>query len=226
MQPKFTKGVITCRTCREKKPKSEFEQQYSGLSRICRSCCIRGKVAVCRRCRERKPHSEFPPNPLSPLGRSLLCNECTAPTATAWRNGLLSEGTAVCRSCKNRKPKLEFYRRGPRGVSFLASQCASCALDRSHRAKNILRKYGITWDQFDAMLKAQNSGCAVCGEPLELDEGSKGRVNIDHNHETGEVRAVLCHPCNTKLGAVESPGFLPLALAYLKKHGVNPLKVR
>lgn len=73
------------------------------------------------------------------------------------------------------------------------------------------REYGITLEQYRAMFEAQAGACAICGKP------ENGRVlAIDHNHETGEVRGLLCGTCNLALGVVEH--YLPGALAYLAKY--------
>lgn len=58
-----------------------------------------------------------------------------------------------------------------------------------------LRRYGITVEQFNAMLVIQKGRCAICGKF----NGSK-RLCVDHNHETGKVRGLLCDPCNKVLG--------------------------
>jgi len=61
----------------------------------------------------------------------------------------------------------------------------------------IRRTYGITLEQYNQMLKDQDGVCAICGKPDEV-EGR--RMAIDHNHDTGEVRGLLCGTCNRGLG--------------------------
>lgn len=61
----------------------------------------------------------------------------------------------------------------------------------------IRRTYGITLDQYNEMLEDQGGVCAICGKPDEV-EGR--RMAIDHNHDTGEVRGLLCGNCNRGLG--------------------------
>lgn len=58
-------------------------------------------------------------------------------------------------------------------------------------------KYGVSPEQFDAMLAAQKEACAICGtkEPK-----GRGAFNVDHCHTSGVVRGLLCQPCNTALG--------------------------
>jgi hypothetical protein len=64
------------------------------------------------------------------------------------------------------------------------------------RNRRYVRLYGITKEQKDGMLLRQG-GCAACGA---TDPGAIKGWQVDHDHVTGKVRGVLCHPCNTTLG--------------------------
>lgn len=81
------------------------------------------------------------------------------------------------------------------------------------RENSYLRYYGITIEQYEILLKNQNGGCAICFSPT----GSNGkRLSVDHNHETGEVRGLLCDDCNTGLGKFkDNPNLLAIAINYL-----------
>ena len=70
------------------------------------------------------------------------------------------------------------------------------------REYSLLRKYGLTLVAFNALVEAQRGSCASCGDPLEL--GPK--THVDHCHETGIVRGLLCANCNRALGLLgDSP---------------------
>ena len=75
-------------------------------------------------------------------------------------------------------------------------------------AWNLATRYKITQAQYDKMLEKQGGVCALCGCVME-------RPVVDHDHVTGVVRGILCHPCNVKLPAVEDSGGMMLALGYL-----------
>lgn len=62
-----------------------------------------------------------------------------------------------------------------------------------------LRKYGIDHKHYERMLKAQGGRCAICGTN---DYGSRGVLFVDHDHDTGDVRGLLCSRCNMVLGFV------------------------
>ncbi len=96
------------------------------------------------------------------------------------------------------------------------------AVDPAKKAASVrrtrLRQYGLTPEQYDAMAEAQGGCCAICGG-----QNQNGRLlSIDHDHETGVVRALLCAPCNTGIGMfVESEDRLLKAIEYLRSHTVE-----
>jgi hypothetical protein len=80
----------------------------------------------------------------------------------------------------------------------------------SDRKSHLKRKYGLTLEAFDQLLASQGGGCAICGRP-DAD-------NVDHDHETGHVRGILCFPCNVAIGLVHEDGERLLAAAsYLSR---------
>lgn len=79
-------------------------------------------------------------------------------------------------------------------------------------------KYGMTIEDYDLMLANQGGRCAICESG---DSGRKGaRFAIDHNHETGVIRGLLCRACNTGLGLLnDDPERIRNAAKYLEVHG-------
>jgi hypothetical protein len=68
------------------------------------------------------------------------------------------------------------------------------------RATNWKVKYGISPEEFYEKLKEQNNCCAIC----KRDMNEYGKIFcVDHNHETGQIRGLLCDPCNYGLGFYE-----------------------
>jgi hypothetical protein len=61
------------------------------------------------------------------------------------------------------------------------------------------QRYGITLADYDRMCEEQGGLCKICGNP----PGSRQRLAVDHDHDTGEVRGLLCTPCNAQLGWYE-----------------------
>jgi len=78
----------------------------------------------------------------------------------------------------------------------------------------IRKQYGITLEEYNNMLKAQDYKCAICGNQDEV-EGRK--LAIDHCHSTGDVRGLLCGKCNRGLGLFyDNQELLQQAIQYLK----------
>lgn len=75
------------------------------------------------------------------------------------------------------------------------------AKNPTHSHKYTVGRYGITPEQYNAMLLAQNSCCAICGRHQSQ---FKRRLAIDHDHVTQELRGLLCHGCNWSLGKYEA----------------------
>ena len=87
--------------------------------------------------------------------------------------------------------------------------------------KHHIKQYGLTLEQYTAMVEYQDHKCKICGiheTDNALDKtGNPKRLSIEHDHETGQIRGLLCNPCNTALGSfkdnVES---LQRAILYLE----------
>src|SRR5207253_2176895 len=72
----------------------------------------------------------------------------------------------------------------------------------SNRRSHLKRTFGLTIEQYESMLAAQGGGCAICGRPPREDIS----LHVDHDHETGRVRGLLCFDCNATLGkAADDP---------------------
>lgn len=127
----------------------------------------------------------------------------------------------TCQRCGEVKP-LDAFHRQPTGPQGRHSWCRPCAneyarvnrkrapLSVSQRRRlTLLTKYRLTPAQWEAMALAQERRCAICGQ--------ERRLVTDHDHSTGRVRGLLCHPCNVAIAILDDPVRLPLALAYLKR---------
>lgn len=76
-----------------------------------------------------------------------------------------------------------------------------------------IRSYGISVDDYNRMLEEQNGGCYICGKSY-----TNRALDIDHDHETGKVRGLLCSPHNRVLGLLnDDPDMVMAAHAYLLK---------
>jgi hypothetical protein len=113
-------------------------------------------------------------------------------------------GERCCYACAEWKPLTDFAVDRSR-ADGRAHRCKPCNSRASTRCR-----YGLTEGDF-AKLEAVGA-CPICerrGVPME----------VDHHHETGAVRAILCSRCNSALGMFcEDPALMRRAIAYLEKH--------
>lgn len=89
------------------------------------------------------------------------------------------------------------------------------------KAIELRKQYGISLEEYRSKLEEQDGLCAICRRPGNVCTGkdSKGSLAVDHNHTTGVIRGLLCHRCNTGLGAfLDKPGLLRIAALYLEMH--------
>ena len=141
-----------------------------------------------------------------------------------------------CSGCKVDKQEDEFHRNSTR-KSGRASFCKPCAIEyqKKYRVQNHesliakqrqrytpeqraamdrKRMYGISNEDYQALLDAQGGVCAICHNPCV----SGKRLAVDHNHETGVVRGLLCTRCNPGIGYFQDDlALMHRAMAYLER---------
>ncbi len=82
-------------------------------------------------------------------------------------------------------------------------------------------RYGLSLDDVEKMREHQSNRCKICLKPFS--ELGKKEVHLDHNHETGKARSILCRACNLGIGFLrENPFALARSIAYLKMHNEIP----
>ena len=84
------------------------------------------------------------------------------------------------------------------------------------KSQRLFTSYGITLDDWNEMFANQKGCCDICGTHQSK---QKRKMDVDHNHETGKVRSLLCTGCNTAIGLLqESIVNAEKLIAYLRKH--------
>lgn len=139
-----------------------------------------------------------------------------------------SRNKRTCSKCKKQKSVKCFYKdnRTPSGYRCKCKLCCKKAGKIYHATsecktrnanRNLVKKYGITQSQYDTILKQQKGKCAICGNKKH----PKGRkFAVDHNHDTGEVRGILCGNCNQGIGHLKDDvKLLKRAIKYLTDCG-------
>lgn len=124
-----------------------------------------------------------------------------------------STSCKACTQCGSVKPLSHFAQRAsaPDGLRY---DCRDCQAEKS-RGYLLRRRFGITAAEYDRMLAEQGGGCALCRRSAP--GGRWTSFAVDHCHETGRVRGLLCYFCNYALGVLgDSPESLRRAYEYVR----------
>lgn len=93
-----------------------------------------------------------------------------------------------------------------------------------HRRWRLPKIYGITLEQYNVILHNQNNCCALCGVPEKSDVRGF-HLAVDHDHDTQEVRGLLCYPCNKILTQKRGLAFFEKVVEYLTTRPVMDRRV-
>ena len=130
-----------------------------------------------------------------------------------------------CCKCSLMKEPIEFFVARSQSTG-LSSYCKLCyrKYNNSTTRKNaaLKRKYSWTLGAFNEMAAQQDWKCVIC-----LKEPDKRGLVVDHNHETGTIRGLLCSRCNLIIGqAQENPVYFDQVRNYILKHNLNLLPIQ
>ncbi len=138
------------------------------------------------------------------------CPQCEQilPAGNFHRSNATSDGLhGWCKSCRS-----EYGKRYCQGNSSVHA--------KSQRRCQLRRKFGITPEDYGRMLADQKGRCAICrGKETKARRGKVIDLSVDHDHETGKIRELLCHSCNVAIGHLRhNPELIDKAAAYLRRH--------
>lgn len=132
----------------------------------------------------------------------------------------------TCPSCKETKSITEYWKN--------QCYCIPCHKEKQRKVWNsrspkrrleqhLKYKYSFSFENFQVMWEEQKGNCAICSLTLPdllIYEDRRRGYAIDHNHDTGEVRGILCLNCNSLLGlSGDNPKVLESAINYLNNKG-------
>jgi len=204
-----------CSRCGKVKPLAEFSRAAHGRD---------GRAAHCKDC-----HNTLYRLPLDRVP-TLTCLYCGKEFSNPARRG--PDRKFCSPPCKDRWWRGEYGRRrqaapprpcercgGPVAHKTGRPVCKDCRVDdRSQpyrRDVQLKSLYGITQADYDRLLALQYGRCAICGT---TNPGTRGTWRVDHDHETGQVRSLLCDRCNLGIGYMQDdPDILMAAARYVMK---------
>lgn len=161
----------------------------------------------CSKCKVEKPYSEFGVHPNTRLRLRSACKGCEL-TYRSQPEVKARIKLAAARIYRNPGGKEKALARSRK---FRKTEKGKLT-----NLKSVLSRYGLTFETYTAILRLQGECCAIC--KLHMSQMDR-RICVDHDHETGAVRALLCNNCNAGIGYFrENVGYLEIAITYLKKH--------
>ena len=129
------------------------------------------------------------------------------------------KGHRIASKCHRERPA---YAQGLCEVCFFDYWRKSEADRRERKRKrdvksSLKKQFGLTPEDYDAMLALQSGGCAICGRSPYSKRFT--RLAVDHDHQSGSIRGLLCHRCNVGIGMFDDrPEVLRRAIRYLDEH--------
>ncbi len=189
-------------------------------------------MKTCKKCNTEKEDSQFRVYKTYTAG---LCIQCENEYKKDWRRfrqkdnkfyereRLLQEGKNRCVRCEEIKPLDEFNKSNHVKTGY-HNTCKSCQSVRNRQAL-VKKLYDVTLDDLHLHLENHEWKCNICGSDIR-----HKKQCVDHDHDTGQFRGILCDACNRGMGLLkDDPNTLLYALSYLKDHGkviTDHLKLR
>lgn len=135
------------------------------------------------------------------------------------KEGKYSWRAGKCKNCRFLKRKLWGQKNKEKFNAYMREYNAehkdSKKFKERYQNRSLKRRYGLTLDQFKAMLEEQNHTCLLCGRTTAQ---LKKKLVMDHCHLTGKIRGLLCHGCNRSIALFDNPELFEKATAYINKH--------
>ena len=151
---------------------------------------------ICKTCKVEKSVSEY---------------SIAQKAGTMGKDGYMRNTIIYKTSCKEcyKKKSLERYHKLSSGEKQARASKNSSNNPEYRKAYKLKNKYGLTTEEFSAMVLDQNNKCKIC-------DGEMSPPQVDHDHTTGKVRSLLCRACNTSLGLLrEDPQILRNMISYI-----------
>ncbi len=194
----------------------------------------------CTKCDETKPLDGFTRDKRGKYGRHNWCKKCcdeyNRRRILNWEPSPIPVGAVIeCPKCGETKPLDDFHRK--RGGKYgRKERCKKCVREYSqadngryyrerggkekNRNRDLMKKYGITLEEYNERHEKQGGMCAMCREPeTSMFKGTLRTLAVDHDKVTGIVRELLCLCCNIGIGMFNhDPHLLEAARQYMEKH--------
>jgi Recombination endonuclease VII len=169
-------------------------------------------MKICNRCNESKDFTQFHKKKFVENQYYAYCKKCNNIMSNEWKK--------AHREKVRQKYKI-YYRKNSEKI---IKDCRQWRKENPHKVLdiNLKRNYGITLEQYKILFTKQNGKCAICKKEESLFDTRYKKIKrlcVDHCHNTGKVRGLLCHNCNIGIGLFEdSKENMQNAVKYLESN--------
>src|SRR5262245_41819246 len=207
-----------CRLCGATKPIDYFHRDRTkrdGHDTRCKEC-----LNAIDRAKRNRPRIKKQADPNATEKQCTRCKKIQPITAFRKRTASFDGLMPSCKECDNEAKRRYNQRHWAKQLERNAEwRINNPERNRALKQRHYLKKkYGLTHDLYQAMLEQQDGKCAICGEAYQHTTSGIGPLEVDHDHNTGAVRGLLCRGCNTGIGIFgDSIDILRAAIAYLER---------
>lgn len=174
------------------------------------------ETKVCSRCLQGKAVECFAKRSRSKDGRQAWCKECVAKNNRKFLKANPKKRTQYYESAKAKMKHLYATDPKTRETKKRRAKEWKARLPAEERKRinwesHLRHMYGLTIQEYNRLIAERNGRCACCNQTCE-------EFHVDHDHETGEVRGMVCRNCNSGIGLLgDNIAGLERAIAYLRK---------
>lgn len=244
-----TVKFVTCRWCQSTVIHRYIQRHWK--EECAHAPLIHGGQHVCSRCQEVREGHDFPASSSKATGHDHTCKACHVQGRKDWaetntnsvKTSAIRPGRWVlspCRYCDSMfsaRQMLKHIPRCPENPNKRTTTTNYTPMEnmaeyrdlsvanakRSKKAHNLRWAYNISIEEWEQIYREQDGKCAICGCAPDGLNRRTNSLHLDHNHETGQIRRLLCHYCNLGLGAFrDNPILLLKAAQYLINHTPDP----
>lgn len=170
-------------------------------------------MKLCRKCLIEKSLDDFHKCAANRDGLKSWCKTCSSENMKGYYQQNADRMKARSASPEVRQ-KRDAYMRSERGKAMVRAYYATPRGQEISRRSKLKSTFGLTLEAYDELLAKQDNGCGICGRSRS-DDGR--RLAVDHCHNTGRVRGLLCSACNLALGMFgDDIEMLKRAVVYLE----------
>lgn len=148
---------------------------------------------------------------INPEARTAICKWCGPVTIASAGKGEWKCNVKKLADAARRRERIKANPEKTRQVAEYSAEYYQKTRGVSQRI-TWLKQYGLTIEDYNALLEKQGGVCAICSNVCSTGK----RLSVDHDHDTGRVRGLLCSTCNRGIGMLrDDPELIRAALRYL-----------